>query len=410
MTTEAKYPVWLYLEKAQKLKEQEKFTEAIALYEEAIQLYSDNADLFRELGIAQEKIGDIDGVISSYNQAIELNSQQQVWVYLTLIRLLTEKERYQQAIAIAQTAKKLYPENSEIHRWLGVIANKQEDIDGVIQHNYQAIELNHKEPLWVYLTLIQSLIKPEQFEQAIALCQAAIEVYPNSQKPYHALSTAAEKQGNIDKAVENYKRSIELNNQQPVWVYSTLGRLLTDQKNWEQAIAIYQKALEIYPENEKFYQSLGNVAKNKGDLDTAITNYRQGIEVNPQQQTWVYLTLGELLIEQEKYDEAILIYQKGLQVYPDNERLCQSLGTATEKKGDLDGAIKNYERTLEINPQQPTWIYLTLGELLAKQEKTNQAVSTYQKGLIIYPKNEKIYQSLGKIAEKKGEINQAILN
>jgi superkiller protein 3 len=405
MNTEVKDPVWMYLEKALELKNQGKLTEAIALYKEAAQFYPDNANVVRELGIAYDKQGDIEGVISSYNQTIELNPQQQIWLYLTLIRLLTEKERYDQAIAIAQAAIKLYPENSEVHRWLGVIANKQEDIDGVIKYNSRAIELNSQEPLWVYLTLIQSLTKPEQFEQATAICQAALEVYPDSQKPYHALSTAAEKQGNIDKAVENYQRAIKINPQQPDWVYSTLGRLLTQQENWNQAIATYQQALEIYPENEKLYQYLGNVSKQKGDTNKAIKSYRKAIELNPKQSIWLYLSLGELLIEKEQFQPAITTYRKGLKVYPDNEKLYQSLGRVADKKGDIDQAIKNYKQAIEINPQQPTWLYFSLGQLLTVQEKFESAIAICQATIEQYPNNAEAYRLLGVAQEKAGNID-----
>ncbi|MGB3237615.1 MAG: tetratricopeptide repeat protein, partial [Geitlerinemataceae cyanobacterium] len=63
---------WFYWESGKKLAEEKKWKEAIATFQEGIQLYPNNEALYRELGIVQEKIGDSEGEIESYRKAIEL--------------------------------------------------------------------------------------------------------------------------------------------------------------------------------------------------------------------------------------------------------------------------------------------------------------------------------------------------
>ncbi len=74
--------------------------------------------------------------------------------------------------------------------------------------------------------------------------------------------------------------------------------------------------------------------------------------------------LGYQLITKQKIKEAIEIFKLNVEVYPDAFNTYDSLGEAYMIDGDKDLAIKNYKKSLELNPQNTGAI-----EILKKLEE-----------------------------------------
>ena len=61
--------------------------------------------------------------------------------------------------------------------------------------------------------------------------------------------------------------------------------------------------------------------------------------------------LGYALINAKKLDQAILVLKLNVEIYPDSFNTWDSLGEAYMDRGDKDLAIKNYSKSLELNPK-----------------------------------------------------------
>jgi tetratricopeptide (TPR) repeat protein len=61
--------------------------------------------------------------------------------------------------------------------------------------------------------------------------------------------------------------------------------------------------------------------------------------------------LGYRLLGEEELEKAIGIFQLNVQAFPDSWNVYDSLGEAYMKKGDRELAIKSYQKSLELNPQ-----------------------------------------------------------
>ncbi|MDY6937875.1 MAG: tetratricopeptide repeat protein [Cyanobacteriota bacterium] len=405
MSSQPTSPISTYLAKAQDLNDRNQLTEAIALYEEAIEFYPDNAKLFCALGIVREKQGDIEEAIASYRQAIELDPQQQTWLYLALGQLLTDREQLDEAIATYEAGLQVYPDNLKLHQSLGTVAEQTGEIDRAIAQYQRAIELNPKQPTWVYFTLARLFKERDQFDDAIATYQTALEVYPDNAKLYPSLAIVTEQNGDIDGAIAYHSRGIELNPGQQTWVYLTLGRLLTEQDQLDEASANYQAALKIHPENAKLYQSLGVLAQKKEDPDGVIENYQRALELDPQQPPWVYFTLAEFLVQRSKFDESIAIHQTAVERYPENPEAYRLLGTSQNQAHQLEAAIDSYRQAIALDPDSAIWVYLTLGQLLQEQDDIEGAIALYKAASERHPDNADLQRELG-WAQKKMEMSK----
>jgi len=60
--------------------------------------------------------------------------------------------------------------------------------------------------------------------------------------------------------------------------------------------------------------------------------------------------LGYKLLGEEKFDEAIVIFKLNVEAYPESFNVYDSLGEAYMKKGNKELAVQNYQKSLELNP------------------------------------------------------------
>jgi tetratricopeptide (TPR) repeat protein len=65
---------------------------------------------------------------------------------------------------------------------------------------------------------------------------------------------------------------------------------------------------------------------------------------------------GYYLLQQKKIDAAIKVFQRNVQEHPKVSTLYDSLGEAYMTAGQKDLAIKNYEKSVELNPNDKNGI------------------------------------------------------
>jgi tetratricopeptide (TPR) repeat protein len=60
--------------------------------------------------------------------------------------------------------------------------------------------------------------------------------------------------------------------------------------------------------------------------------------------------LGYQLLARDRIDEAIVIFELDVEAYPEGFNTCDSLSEACMLAGRVEEVIANYERSLELNP------------------------------------------------------------
>jgi tetratricopeptide (TPR) repeat protein len=116
------------------------------------------------------------------------------------------------------------------------------------------------------------------------------------------------------------------------------------------AIRTYKKAVFLERGNADLWGNLGYAYRTSGDLDKAVDAYRVAIKIDPKNKS-ACLSLGLILMAQEKYKEAIPCFEQIRQLGPES------------KKGirvDIPGYYKSALRMLVT-------CYEALGETKKKQ-------------------------------------------
>jgi CubicO group peptidase (beta-lactamase class C family) len=91
-----------------------------------------------------------------------------------------------------------------------------------------------------------------------------------------------------------------------------------------------------------------------GDTVRAIEGYRALWKKNPKDPNVAegqLNTLGYILLSEKKLAEAIALFKLNVELHPDSWAAHDSLGEANVKNGEKTLAIKNYEKSLALNPK-----------------------------------------------------------
>jgi tetratricopeptide (TPR) repeat protein len=119
---------------------------------------------------------------------------------------------------------------------------------------------------------------------------------------YTLLGDITDEQGNREKAIEEYRKAIEVNPKLAV-AYSNWGATLDEQGKREEAIEKYRKAIDLDPNSAGAYGNWGRLLDKQGKWDQAIEKYRKAIEADPTLAV-VYNAWGNVLGKQGKRDQA----------------------------------------------------------------------------------------------------------
>ena len=93
----------------------------------------------------------------------------------------------------------------------------------------------------------------------------------------------------------------------------------------------------------------GNVLSDQAKYDEAIACYDKVIEINPKNK-WGWINKGETLCDMGKYDEAIKTYDKALEILPQSADVLCNKGFALNDSNKNEDAIAAFDKAIEIKP------------------------------------------------------------
>jgi len=250
-----------------------------------------------------------------------------------------------------------------------------------------------------------ALFNQGQFTQAVAQAEAMAQSFPKSFFVWNLLAAAQASLGETEKALEGFRKTIELN---PNYAdgHSNLGAMLVRQGKLAEAAASFKRTLQIKPDYAEAYNNLGNILKGQGKLDEALESYKRALEIKPNYPV-AYNNLGNALKDQGKLDEAVASCKRALEIKPDFAEAYINLGNALKEQGKLDEAVASYKQALEIKPDYPV-AYNNLGTVLTKQGKLDEAVASYKRALEIKPDYAEAHNNLGTALTEQGKLDEAV--
>ncbi|WP_353932286.1 tetratricopeptide repeat protein [Okeanomitos corallinicola TIOX110] len=184
----------------------------------------------------------------------------------------------------------------------------------------------------------------------------------------------------------------QINNNNAVDLYSQ-GNTLLQLNRYEDALAIYQKAVNIKPDYIQGWYGQGRALFALKKYQEALAAYDKAIQIQPDYlEAWTGrgLTLSEL----ERYSEAISAFDKVLKVHDDYTSVWNARGDAFRSLKQYDNAIKSYEEAIEWQPDNDEYWYKKGLSLQSIQQYDDAAVA-YARVLELKPDHISAAYNLG---------------
>lgn len=154
--------------------------------------------------------------------------------------------------------------------------------------------------------------------------------------------------GEMDKAQSSFQTAVEVN---PEFFdgFVTLGVFMAQQQN-PMAEEYYQSAMELRPNSIEPIYNLAMYLQDSGRYDEAIALYNRILELDPENATASF-NIGFIHLEYfGQYEEAIAWFSNAIDHLPYYHQAFYNRGLAQESLGRVDFAIDDYSQALKFKP------------------------------------------------------------
>ncbi len=169
-------------------------------------------------------------------------------------------------------------------------------------------------------------------------------------------------------------------------LYLAEGEILRDIERYDDAVKIYDHALQDLPDNIELLYARAMVAEKLGRIDWLERDLLAILELEPDNVDALN-SLGYTLADRtNRFDEAESYIKRALELKPDSFYILDSMGWLQYRRGNLPGALDYLRRAITLS--NDVEVVAHLGEVLWVSGDREEARATWKRGLEQFPDNK----------------------
>lgn len=298
--------------------------------------------------------------------------------------------RWQEAIACFLQALQEQPNRWWLYHQLGEAYMHLQQWQKAVDAYRSAVRLN-SQFCWSYHRLADAWLQLKQPEPAIAAYHRAIFLHPNFVWSYYNLGQAYEQLQQWQKAAISYLHASAKQDQLPD-IIPKLGRTLQlSQQNVQTNVHVYRDWLHPamgdfppLPQQPDFYQQLARALAGYDYLPAAIAVYNLALSLlpeNPKLSQQLQQELSQVSQQQKERDRQVAAIYLEIEQEPDNPWNYYQLGLLLSRQHQFPKAAIAFQKSLQLRPDWPWWFYKNLWSTLAAAGRLKPAVQFFRSHL-----------------------------
>ncbi|MFI3300883.1 MAG: tetratricopeptide repeat protein [Candidatus Gastranaerophilales bacterium] len=402
------------------------YENALTFFNKTLELNSDFAPAYDNVGLIYIIKNNQNEARINFEKAIALNPLGSTTMY-HLAQLNAVNGNYSEALQYINESLAINPNSSPAYSLQGQIYLEQQNQAAAINSLEKAIS-TQPENSFPYIYLSDIYITRGDNEHAISILNDALDAIPNNSNCILKIADLYLSQNKYEQAIIYYSKL--LNNQNFI-TQANLGLIncyweafkrdvdlvtIYGNEEFTQSINSIKKAIEIEPNNPRYYLALiklEKLANQNSDIEFELPEAFDTVEEN--------LYLGEILLEQNNYEAATKIYQKVLTSDVNNKTAQDKIAYINSCKQKSDEYLasankqfieKNYTNAI-INCEKAIETFENTAEISFLQAKSYECLKEYEKALTFYELSLEIdaEQTDNKLISKKIiSLNKKIKN
>ncbi len=187
----------------------------------------------------------------------------------------------------------------------------------------------------------------------------------------------------FEEALADFDKAIEIGYQSP-HAYASRGMFHASMRNYDRAISDYSIAIEKNPKDDASFLNRASVYMTSGKVNEALDDYTRAIELKPanavlyQQRAVAYKIAGKL-------QQSITDYDKAIELTPADVAAWMGRGFVQFQLGNHEAAIADFSKVIELSPQTAV-AYNNRGYNLQRLSKLKDALEDFEQAIKLAPK------------------------
>ena len=383
---------YFYYEAAN-LKNAGKYDAAYDLFSYCLSLDTASSPVLYELAMFQLQRNRPEKAVEMLKSAVA-HSDDNFTYRMTLAGLYRNLGMYGEASDSYEELVKRYPDKSELNYYLADALTQEGEIGAAIDaYNVLESTMGMNETLSLQkFKLYQTLKQPDKaFEEIEKLANR----YPMNARYRLLMGDLHLENEETEKALACYQKAHEIDPDDPRYIVSMANYYdqTGDKEAAEQEIrdALVNEKLDVETKVGILSRYVQRLQQTQQGIENANSLFQTLLDQHPED-TELKLMYGSLLMAQQKEEEAKFQFQLVTEMEPSNEGAWQQLLNISLKWEDIPEVIRICTRCKELFPEAPEY-YFYLGIGYYMQEKYQESLDTYYAGLKIIPEGNGVVKS-----------------
>lgn len=383
---------YFYYEAAN-LKNAGKYDAAYDLFSYCLSLDTASSPVLYELAMFQLQRNRPEKAVEMLKSAVA-HSDDNFTYRMTLAGLYRNLGMYGEASDSYEELVKRYPDKSELNYYLADALAQEGEIGAAIDaYNVLESTMGMNETLSLQkFKLYQTLKQPDKaFEEIEKLANK----YPMNARYRLLMGDLHLENEETEKALACYQQAHEIDPDDPRYIVSMANYYdqTGDKEAAEQEIrdALVNEKLDVETKVGILSRYVQRLQQTQQGIENANSLFQTLLDQHPED-TELKLMYGSLLMAQQKEEEAKFQFQLVTEMEPSNEGAWQQLLNISLKWEDIPEVIRICTRCKELFPEAPEY-YFYLGIGYYMQEKYQESLDTYYAGLKIIPEGNGVVKS-----------------
>jgi len=402
----------LYTVKHDPKRAEEQFKTAQAIEPESEEVVLNLARLYAESGDLPHAVKVVEDVPASDRTAK---------MEFALGAAYDQMKKPKDAIAAYQRAVDLEPSDLHTLDALAQALMTNDQLDAALKQ-YQALaeaDPENPEPL-VHISEIQR--RQAKYDDALTSIRKARKLDPTQLEAGYNEGLLLDVLGRFDEAAQTYSAMVDLTshangayteeekNNRSIFL-ERLGAIDLEQNKSEQAIAVYQKMIDMGGESSlRGYQGEVDAYRNAKQFDKAIEVSRKAVTADPKNRDFKLMLAGELA-DQGKVDEGLDMAKSLINNTAEDRVVWIAIGqidVRLRRWKDAEDAFDKAE-PLTTKKEDKTYLFFLRGELAERQKHFEPAEQFFRQALDLDPANAMTLNYLGyMLADKAMRLQEAL--
>jgi tetratricopeptide (TPR) repeat protein/predicted Ser/Thr protein kinase len=277
------------------------------------------------------------------------------------------------------------------------------DFAGAANFSATAIELAPNDHVILYHASAL-LLYADRLDEALAAVDRALRIDPNDPGLLNVRANILGRQKNYPAARAAFEAALAEDPRNSS-ILGNLGYLLYQISHFEDAAAVYGRAVEAAPDEADGYEgrAVSNLAL--GKLEEAEKDMDRVVGLRPTADS--YSNRGAMRSQRKRFVEAMEDYQQALQLEPRNAAVAYNIGILRAREGKHADAVEAYQRAIELGRVQADG-YIALAKALNKLRRFKEAEAASTRALELAPGNGTAHADRAQARTEQGRLAEGL--